>query len=112
VSLEDILEDRWDTRINRNMGTPKETPMDLTKLTTEELQAELSRRASQERRNAITRRERIGQVLAQACNDIPDFKRLLIPNEKGELYQAIFGDSSNYEITLTSYYNPLKEDDQ
>jgi hypothetical protein len=112
VSLEDILEDRWNIRIDRNMGTPKEAAMDLSKLTTEELQEELNRRRNEALILALRKRRRVGEVLCQACNDIPDFKALLVPNPKGELHTAIYGNSEDYEITLSCYYNPLKEDDQ
>lgn len=81
--------------------------MDLGRIPTEELQGELNRRASQARCQERERRRHIGEVLAEACNEIQDFKKLLVPNTKGELYQAIFGNSEDYEIKLTAYHNPL-----
>jgi hypothetical protein len=86
--------------------------MDLAKLTTEELEDELRRRRNEALVSALRQRRRVGEVLCQACNNIPDFKALLVPNPRGELYTAIYGNSEDYEITLTSFYNPLKEDDQ
>lgn len=84
--------------------------MDLSKLPTDALEAELRRRRDQARIDAIAKRGRIGSAIAEACRLVPDFRELLIPNIKGELHDAVFKNPEDYEIALTSYYNPLQEE--
>lgn len=83
---------------------------DLEHIPNEELQAELNRRKSMAMHKELKKRDRIGLVLTKVCNEIPEFRELLVPNPKSELYQAIFGDSMDYEITLTCFHNPLNKD--
>lgn len=87
--------------------------MSIDTYSTEELEKELKRRQDMVRHAEIQKREDIGAVLRRACEEIEGFQALLIPSPKSELHCAVFGGSSyDYEITLNSHYNPLREDNR